>query len=284
MGLLWLLVRESARVVASRRRVCRRVAVLVSTAVRRTMVGVVPLALAAAGLVVLVILGELDRVWHAWSVIDLIALGAACVLAAACWRERRVYRILPFRNLVPAGAPAHDEVERIVSGFTVQLGLEIQRIMRLLEEDPLGEPTDVVSAEPKLGVTVQSTKSRVAFKTPITESGTRGDLPTTEVGTIEVGPLKLPIGVLLNLAARLVRRALRGEILESAERRHGSSGLLWPPWEKVDGTRGAADRLSAPRRRHRARVRVGPSHRVGHPWVLGRRCGRPELSAPGQRP
>lgn len=181
------------------------------------MVGVVPLALAAAGLVVLVILGELDRVWHAWSVIDLIALGAACVLAAACWRERRVYRILPFRNLVPAGAPAHDEVERIVSGFTVQLGLEIQRIMRLLEEDPLGEPTDVVSAEPKLGVTVQSTKSRVAFKTPITESGTRGDLPTTEVGTIEVGPLKLPIGVLLNLAARLVRRALRGEILESAD-------------------------------------------------------------------
>jgi tetratricopeptide (TPR) repeat protein/HAMP domain-containing protein len=180
------------------------------------MVGVVPLVLAAAGLVVLVFLGVLDRMWHAWSVIDLIALGAACALAAACWRERRVYRILPFRNLIPAGAPAHDEVERIVSGFTVQLGLEIQRIMRLLEEDPLGEPTDVVSAEPKRGVTVQPTKSRVAFKTPITESGTRGDLPTAEVGTIEVGPLKLPIGVLLNLAARLVRRALRGAILESA--------------------------------------------------------------------
>jgi tetratricopeptide (TPR) repeat protein len=181
------------------------------------MVGVVPLALAAAGLVALVFLGVLDRMWHAWSVIDLIALCAAGILAAACWRERRVYRILPFRNLVPAGAPAHDEVERIVSSFTVQLGLEIQRIIRLLEEDPLGEPTDVVSAEPRRGVTVQSTKSRVAFKTPITESGTRGDLPTAEVGTIEVGPLRLPIGVLLNLAARLVRRALRGAILESAD-------------------------------------------------------------------
>lgn len=79
---------------------------------------------------------------------------------------------------------------------------------------------------------MQSTKLRVAFQTGTTASGTEGDVPT-EAGTIDVGPLRLPIGVLLNLAARVLQRTLRGCGLESADGitvvavRSGRRGHKW---------------------------------------------------------
>lgn len=45
-----------------------------------------------------------------------------------------MYRILPFHNLTPDSAP-------IASDFAERLDLEIRRIVRLLDEDPLAEPT-----------------------------------------------------------------------------------------------------------------------------------------------
>lgn len=166
----------------------------------------------AAVLLLAVATGVVEAVAGSLSGAEFLVLGLAVVAVLGVWGARRSARILPFANLV--GTAESKRFEALAAGFAQNLDLEIGRILRLRESSsPDSETAGLDNAGPKLGQTPIRSKRTADFKGTTVISGTESAIGETQVGSVDVGPLRLPLGSLLNVAARALGRAISGSIL-----------------------------------------------------------------------
>lgn len=184
---------------------------LTRAALQRVRQGPTVRLLAAALLVLVVATGLAESLARNLSGVEVLILGFALVVALTVLWARRSPRIFPFGNLVRGAASG--AYESLAAGFAVNLDLEIRRINRLRGETSTSEVSNLDSPGLGLGETPSRSRHGSQFKDTAVASGTDQEIGEVEVGSLDVGPLRLPIGRLLNFAARAVGRAVSGSVL-----------------------------------------------------------------------
>lgn len=163
--------------------------------------------------------------------------GLAAGLAALLWRGSTHVRLLPFVSLAGESRP---DLEAVAHGMAEGLDHAVRRISEQIAVDPFVSPAEVSQQRipDKGGSLLQKDGSfgtrpaRTSFQTGQTVAGVFSDL-NTEVASIGIGPIRVSIGTLLNLAARLQGRAVRGTLVELDGRlllsatRSGRQGRKW---------------------------------------------------------
>jgi tetratricopeptide (TPR) repeat protein len=189
-------------------------------------VGVV-LVFAAALLLVAVLVGWADAVVSSISIVGLLLLGLAALITFGAIKGGGNLRIVPVANLV--GGPQKEAMDRLAAAMPDALHAEIRRIdtLRRLVLEP---EIDVLTRQgatrlPKMsgarfeversGPDSSGTGRGRAYQRITVTSGTVAQTGYTDVGSVEVAGFTLPIGGLLNLAARSTRRAIVGRLAPS---------------------------------------------------------------------
>lgn len=223
-SVLAVFLAEIARIVWSRQRVLPRSGRLIAATLRRVPVAAVVSIGAVPVLVGLVLSGDLDRAWKSLSGVEILALAVVATLVLRLLGRRRSVLILPFRGVVTDDKDRGDNkdgrerttfVDGVASAFGEELNSELHRIQALVRRDDVVDPPVIRSSalDDRSGP-VMSRLSGEEFGRLSTETGAQLDVAAADAGTLNLGPLRLPVALVANLVARLSRRTIRGRIID----------------------------------------------------------------------
>lgn len=210
-----MLVAKVRSIFRSRDRRLRRLGRIVAVVMRRVSPYLI-VSIFVVGLICAILFDLLDRAWKSLSTIEIVALGVIALLVVRLWAKRRPIRILPFRSVASDKRKAL--VDGIASALAEELDAAMHRIQKLVRgEEELKQPIITGFSLDRARPMLPKAPRGESFRTLATESGGQLDIATVQAGTVDVGPLRVPVALLANIIARLAGRAIRGEVIDAGE-------------------------------------------------------------------